>query len=65
MTIYRSKPNPVGASLLAIADSQATWMLNVPAPSRASRIAAPPLPQWICVVRSPLINCGSELARDC
>jgi len=38
---------PVGAGLLAKAVCQATSMLTVPPTSRASRIAAPPLPHGL------------------
>ncbi|AFY18868.1 hypothetical protein PputUW4_01663 [Pseudomonas sp. UW4] len=51
--------SPVGRSLLAKAECQATWMLNVPAPSRAS-----PLPQvtWrFRDLRLAAIPCGTSL----
>jgi len=54
--------SPVGASLLAKAVYQATWMLNVPAPSRAS-----PLPRVtgrFRDLRLTAIPCGSEPARE-
>ncbi|MDF9906995.1 UNVERIFIED_ORG: hypothetical protein OKW15_004951 [Pseudomonas reinekei] len=43
--VLRSTAKPVGAGLLAKAVGQSTSMLNVRPLSRASRIAAPPLPQ--------------------
>ncbi|TFB43330.1 hypothetical protein E3W21_07050 [Pseudomonas sp. F01002] len=47
----------VGAGLLAKAVCQTTLMLNVMASSRASRIAAPPLPQGMCGVSASGVRC--------
>ena len=53
----------VGASLLAKAADQSTWLLDVPTSSRAS-----PLPQWIFMAHRicvrPRSKCGSGLARE-
>jgi len=54
--------SPVGAGLLAKAAGQETWMLDLPAPSRAS-----PLPQvqWLYAKSANYSNhCGSGLARE-
>jgi len=60
--ILRTAAEPVGASLLAMTECQATSMLNVPASSRAS-----PLPQWFGWFADFAYSrwtCGSEPARD-
>jgi hypothetical protein len=60
--ILRIAANPVGAGLPAMADYQATLILNVPASSRASS-----LPQFCWLLADfadSRESCGSGLARD-